>query len=206
MAPKKNKVVPGDSAEEPPKKKKQTQAEKEALQKEQEVAKKDKEAKAEKKQDLLDMANFGTQGLAAPEGSALKAAHEAYKSMPLRDPLKKQIIAQWKADKTCSWINSFLEQHITQKKTTTPTTANGWTTKFIIADQVKIPVESDAFEEFLSNLPTEDLIKCKPESSCAESLCPLTVYQNSHPSYNIFLCIRTLTNGMIRTSWRKPTR
>lgn len=83
-----------------------------------------------------------------PKVASLKAQ---YQSLARNDSKKRELIANWKLDKSLSW-------HVVQEDTHQTGRAQelngamGWVTKWQLADQLKMPVEDDLFTELLTEL------------------------------------------------------
>lgn len=126
---------------------KETAAEKK-LAKEAEKARKEEEEKEEGMKQRNALCNFVTQGKKADDGTPLKRAFDEYKELPLHSEQKMKIALNWKADKSCSWLNSFIETHSTKKSTTT-SRGSGYRTSFWIAKELGMPHDSDIFKAVL---------------------------------------------------------
>jgi len=145
MAPKKDVQGKAAAAKATAEAKKAAKAEdkarKEALkaQSEQEEAQKQKNA----------ICNFVTQGKHAAEGTPLKRAYDEYKDLPLHSEMKTKMALNWKNDKSCSWLNSFIEQHKTNKSITT-SRGSGYRTMYWIAKELGMQPDSDVFANVLA--------------------------------------------------------
>jgi hypothetical protein len=95
------------------------------------------------------LSNFVTQAKNADSGSQLEKAYEFYKTLPLHSDVKTKVALSWKADKTCSWLNTLVEKN-TSKDTVTQARAHGWRTKYMIAKDLGMDVGSAEFEHILA--------------------------------------------------------
>jgi hypothetical protein len=84
-------------------------------------------------------------------------ALETYKSMSLRDPRKKELVAKWLSNKGCEWINTF-EQVTSTETEKVKTELNGKCTKFQIAKELGLSCEDDkdVLDEILSEIQCDD--------------------------------------------------
>ena len=75
-------------------------------------AKKSAAAKPGDGDDMRAAASGFITAMKGPSSSQdQKAALAYYQSLPRFDPLKKEILMKWRADKTCTWLHSFKEVH-----------------------------------------------------------------------------------------------
>ena len=74
--------------------------------------------------------------------------------MPLRDPFKREIIANFKKNRDCSWVNSIRQSHVALTKMEKDN-VSGWTTSFDVAMKLGMPHDSPVFLAVLANLKTE---------------------------------------------------
>lgn len=92
----------------------------------------------EVKQLKLELANFKTQLNNSKEGDAhydsKKKVLALYESLPFRSEKKKELLAQWQKDKSCSWINMFCETRSTEVQSTRDNVLHGFGTKLIAFD------------------------------------------------------------------------
>lgn len=83
-----------------------------------------------------------------PKVASLKAQ---YQSLARNDGKKRELIQQWKLDRTLSWHVVQEDTHQTGK-TQELAGAMGWVTKWQLSDQLKIPVTDPIFTELLESL------------------------------------------------------
>lgn len=105
------------------------------------------EEEARKQKNIL--CNFSVQGKAAEAGTPLAKAFDHYKELPLHSSQKMQIALNWKADKSCSWLNTFVENHQTRQEIA-KSTSTGWKTSFFIAKQLGMDHSSEIFKSVLA--------------------------------------------------------
>ena len=74
-----------------------------------------------------DQSNFNTQLNKANATPHQKAVLEIYQQLPRFSDKKHEILAKWKADKSCSWANSYTES-MTKTEETTTTKVKGYGT------------------------------------------------------------------------------
>jgi hypothetical protein len=114
-------------------------------------AKKDQEEEAaalEAAKQKKDLCNFVTQGKAAEPGTKLADAFEYYKALPLRSDQKQQIATNWRGDRSCTWLNSYVDSHKTTKVVESAE-SSGWRTSYWIAKELGMPHDSPVFEAVL---------------------------------------------------------
>ena len=111
------------------------------------LAKRKRQAEAvsqEAAKQKRNLCNFVMQGKAADKDTTLAQAYNYYSSLPLRSAEKQQIANNWKKDRSCSWLNSFMESH----KTTTvveSAKSSGWRTSYWIAKELGMAHDDPVF-------------------------------------------------------------
>lgn len=94
------------------------------------------------------LCNFVTQAKAAEPGTKLAETYEYYKSLPLKSDQKMQIALNWKNDRSCTWLNSYTDNHKTTKVVQT-SESSGWKTSYWIAKELGMVHDSPVFEAVL---------------------------------------------------------
>ena len=72
----------------------------------------------------------------------------------MRDPFKREIIANFKKNRDCSWVNSIRQSHVAVTKLEKDN-VSGWTTSFDVAMKLGMPHDSPVFQAVLASLKTE---------------------------------------------------
>ena len=70
---------------------------------------------------------------------AQKATLEEYRSLSLRDPLKRVIIAKFEKDKSCGWNVSWKESNVNRTEKFHES-ERGWLPDFMVASKLKLDV------------------------------------------------------------------
>ena len=79
--------------------------------------------------DRKDISNMITQAKSTSASADQKAMLQLYQSYPRFDERKKDILAKWKNDKTCSWVSEYSETS-TKSHEMEKTSLHGWGTMF----------------------------------------------------------------------------
>ena len=150
-------------------------------------AKKEQEEEAaalEAAKQKKDLCNFVTQGKAAEPGTRLADAFEYYKSLPLHSDQKQQIATNWRGDRSCTWLNSYVDSHKTTKVVESAE-SSGWRTSYWIAKELGMPHDSPVFEAVLKGYK-----KGEPSEWNEEDAAQRPFKDANLPAY--FFCDRSL--------------
>jgi hypothetical protein len=87
-----------------------------------------------------------------------KKTYDSYKALPLRCQQKNDIIAAWKNDRTCQFIRTMTEKHITSSSASA-NSKYGWLTAHLVAKELNMDVDSELCKNILADLPQESYEK-----------------------------------------------
>ena len=120
--------------------------------------KKDQVIKVEPKdshQEKRDQANMANQlrNSSDPNKQQILAL---YQSLPRFDKQKKELLAEWKKDKSCKWAAAW-SKRVTASEMEEVKTRTGFGTKFQVAEMLEIPADSKEFSSIEKQLMKEGL-------------------------------------------------
>ena len=120
--------------------------------------KKDQVIKVEKPdphQEKRDQANMANQlrNSSDPNKQQILAL---YQSLPRFDKQKKELLAEWKKDKSCKWAAAW-SKRVTASEMEEVKTRTGFGTKFQVAEMLEIPADSKEFSSIEKQLMKEGL-------------------------------------------------
>ena len=120
--------------------------------KENKVIKVEKPDPNQEKRDQANMANQ-LRNSSDPNKQQILAL---YQSLPRFDKQKKELLAEWKKDKSCKWAAAW-SKRVTASEMEEVKTRTGFGTKFQVAEMLEIPADSKEFSASEKQLMKEGL-------------------------------------------------